>query len=374
MSSSVFLTAPEETDQIARKRNWLRHNKEPRHEIRANMADTRQSRLHWIHGEEQPGIGDVLKAYPRYGDPDGHTWVSCNCVLHRCRLIGVGGIGIVIIIYWHWIFSHAALQIDEDFGLLFKEEAANFTANWDVVAPKVLDLVKKDSKDDSVCHILEELHNRSKTPGVNLQGDEMNEEYSPSEGKDRSNYASVHETVLQSSIPYCSKWMFFYPAEEVAVTALVMLPILLPSRPVTGRKGQRKWKPSVAESRRAFIDIQKVYCMLHKLSSHCSVYIDCSVLLFALVLQESCDMSWLFVEVVGKQLFFIAAWDWHSCLYWTEDSRMSPERSHQAATGLDPWGYGDVCHTVFRFVRVCCIRNRLSGESSRYLLQGFFCF
>lgn len=58
------------------KRNWMKHNVEPRHMVRAYMADTRQARISWIHGDDQPSVGDILAAYPRYTDPGAYVWVS----------------------------------------------------------------------------------------------------------------------------------------------------------------------------------------------------------------------------------------------------------------------------------------------------------
>lgn len=49
-------------------------------------------------------------------------------------------------------------------------------------------------------------------------------------------------------------------AEEIAATVLVLLPALLPPRPVSTQKmKKKKWRPSIAEGRRAFIDLQKVF-------------------------------------------------------------------------------------------------------------------
>ena len=48
-------------------------------------------------------------------------------------------------------------------------------------------------------------------------------------------------------------------SEEIAATVLVLLPSLLPPRPVATLKSRKnKWKPSIAEGRKGFIDLQKV--------------------------------------------------------------------------------------------------------------------
>ena len=47
--------------------------------------------------------------------------------------------------------------------------------------------------------------------------------------------------------------------EEIAATVLVMLPMMLPPREVSAKEcRKKKWKPSISDGRRAFIDLQKV--------------------------------------------------------------------------------------------------------------------
>ena len=45
--------------------------------------------------------------------------------------------------------------------------------------------------------------------------------------------------------------------EEIATTVLDLLPDLSP--PVADVKSKKKWRPSIAEGRKAFVDLQKVW-------------------------------------------------------------------------------------------------------------------
>ena len=77
-----IILVPEDTEAIVtEKRNWLKYNAEPRHMVKAYMVDTRQARIHWIHGDDQPSIADILEAYPRYADPGAYVWVSYTYML-----------------------------------------------------------------------------------------------------------------------------------------------------------------------------------------------------------------------------------------------------------------------------------------------------
>ena len=60
-----------ESQELVEKRNWMRHNTEPRQTVRSYMNDTRASRSQWIHGPEQPGIKEIMYTYPRLMDVDG---------------------------------------------------------------------------------------------------------------------------------------------------------------------------------------------------------------------------------------------------------------------------------------------------------------
>ena len=79
LSKRYILNAAEiEPEELDMKKNWLRHNREPRATVRQYMGDTRASRLAWIHQHQGgPTINEVLAAYPRLGDGDGWIWVSC---------------------------------------------------------------------------------------------------------------------------------------------------------------------------------------------------------------------------------------------------------------------------------------------------------
>ncbi|KAI0221940.1 hypothetical protein LSAT2_026801, partial [Lamellibrachia satsuma] len=117
--------------------------------------------------------------------------------------------------------------IDEDFEHLFSSQAGNFTSRWEIVAPKLLKQIQLDIRDASAMRMIAELNNPQLAAGVGVDVEDMDEDYSPSQ-------------------------------EEIAATVLVLLPSLLPPRPVATLKSRKKkWKPSIAEGRKAFIDLQK---------------------------------------------------------------------------------------------------------------------
>lgn len=75
-------------------------------------------------------------------------------------------------------------QIDEDFQQLFGEQAGNFTARWEIVAPLLLNRIKLDCYDDTAVRLIAELNNPQLTgiSGIDNDEEDMDVDYSPTTG------------------------------------------------------------------------------------------------------------------------------------------------------------------------------------------------
>ena len=83
--------APEDPEAILQERRtgW-RINTEPKYILSRYMKETRQARIHWIHGDSQPLVSEILQAYPHYTDPDGFVWVGL--IEYVCRYTALFGL------------------------------------------------------------------------------------------------------------------------------------------------------------------------------------------------------------------------------------------------------------------------------------------
>ncbi|KAI0219789.1 hypothetical protein LSAT2_028688 [Lamellibrachia satsuma] len=77
-------------------------------------------------------------------------------------------------------------EIVEDFEHLFSSQAGNVTARWEIVALKLLKLIQLDIRDNSTMWMTAELNYPQLAASVDVDGEVMDEDYSPSPGRNCS--------------------------------------------------------------------------------------------------------------------------------------------------------------------------------------------
>ena len=80
-------------------------------------------------------------------------------------------------LFWHLSDNHAHLS---PFDIL--TQAGNVTARWDIFALKLLKLIQLVIRDDSTMWMTAELNYPQLAAGVDVDGEVMDEDYSPSPG------------------------------------------------------------------------------------------------------------------------------------------------------------------------------------------------
>ena len=126
-------------------------------------------------------------------------------------------------------------QVDEDFLLLFSSKAESFMARWETEAPGLLQRAQLDCKGSSAVRLLTELHH-----GVDASDTET--AHSSSAGRN----CHLKKLIKSYFQLFNSRklWHWIIIVEEKAITVLMLLPALLPPRPVTTTNWKENGSPA----------------------------------------------------------------------------------------------------------------------------------